>query len=136
MTDLEILHNTQNLVLAGSETTATSLATITYLLCTHPHVLAKFNEEVRSSFNSESEIDLLSVQKLDYVKAVVDEALRIFPPVVQGNTRITNEDGATIHGNYVPPHVSYSPLVIPPFSLYSALRLTVIRQCLPYGNGL
>ena len=103
---MEILHNTQNLVLAGSETTATSLSAITYLLCTHPDVLAKFNEEVRTGFSSEDEITLVSVQKLTYMTAVIDEALRVFPAVPPAVPRITDKEGGTIHGDYVPPNVS------------------------------
>lgn len=108
MTDKEILHNTQNLVLGGSETTATSLSTVTYLLATHKDVLRQLEDEVRNSFNSEDEITLLSVQKLDYLFAVIEESLRIFPAVPPAIPRITPAEGATIRGEYVPPKVSLS----------------------------
>lgn len=81
MTLDEIRINASLLVVAGSETTATALSGVTYLLGTHPEVLAKLTKEVRETFSSESEIDLISVQHLKYMLAVLDEGLRLFPPV-------------------------------------------------------
>ncbi|KAJ5005165.1 Cytochrome P450 monooxygenase 1 [Colletotrichum sp. SAR 10_66] len=52
------------LVLAGSETTATTLSGTTYLLLTHPEVYEKLKKEVRSAFKDSSEINIGSVSKL------------------------------------------------------------------------
>lgn len=81
MTLDEIRVNASTLVFAGSETTATALSGITYLLGTHPEVLAKLAKEVREHFSDESEIDLISCQHLKYMLAVLDEGLRLFPAV-------------------------------------------------------
>ncbi|KAK7746695.1 hypothetical protein SLS53_001882 [Cytospora paraplurivora] len=54
------------LVIAGSETTATLLSGITYLLLKNPECLEKAKEEVRSSFTHEDEITFSSVQNLSY----------------------------------------------------------------------
>ena len=70
MTLEEIRQNARTLIIAGSETTATVLSGATFLLCTNPQVLSKVADEVRSSFISESEINLLSVQRLKYMLAV------------------------------------------------------------------
>ncbi|KAI8263511.1 Cytochrome P450 monooxygenase 1 [Colletotrichum sp. SAR 10_77] len=55
------------LVLAGSETTATTLSGTTYLLLTHPEVYEKLKKEVRSAFKDSSEINIGSVSKLSYI---------------------------------------------------------------------
>ncbi|KAF5694892.1 cytochrome P450 monooxygenase [Fusarium globosum] len=98
----EILDNASLLIVAGSETTATTLSGLTYLLATHPQVLAKLEEEVRSTFASEEEINLLSVQKMTYLFAVINESLRIFPPVPTSFPKRTRPGGDTICGQYVP----------------------------------
>ncbi|KAH7142088.1 cytochrome P450 [Dactylonectria macrodidyma] len=98
----EILDNSSLLIIAGSETTATTLSAVTYFLATHKEVMNKLAEEVRSIFNSEDEIDLLSVQKLSYMMAVLNETLRIFPPVPTAIPRKAPAGGDTIQGQYVP----------------------------------
>jgi cytochrome P450 len=100
------LDNASLLIIAGSETTATTLSGATYMLLTHPEILQKVKDEVRLSFSSEAEIDLLSVQKLSYMMAVLQEALRMYPPVPAAIPRKAQPGGDTICGQYVPENVS------------------------------
>ncbi|KAF2117930.1 cytochrome P450 [Lophiotrema nucula] len=102
MTRGEMTSNASVLVLAGSETTATLLGGTTYLLCKHPDVLKKINDEVREAFKSDEEIDLLSVSKLDYMLAILDEALRIYPPAPNTGCRVVPKGGAIVAGKWVP----------------------------------
>lgn len=98
----EMINNASAIVLAGSETSGTLLSGCTWLLLKNPLVLRKLEYHVRSSFGSESEIDLISVGKLDYMLAVLDEALRLYPPVPAQSNRIVTSGGAIILGQYVP----------------------------------
>lgn len=98
----QIRSNASLLIIAGSETTATALSGVTFLLGTHPEVLAKLTEEVRSSFTSEKEIDLLSVQKLKYMLAVLDETLRMYPPVPGPAPRLVQAGGNVVCDKWVP----------------------------------
>ncbi|KAH8881052.1 cytochrome P450 [Thozetella sp. PMI_491] len=97
----EIYGNAALLVIAGSETTATALAGHLYYLCRTPHAMKKLTEEVRQSFKSEEEIDMLSVQKLEYLGACIQEALRIYPPVPGAATRVAPPEGNIFFGNYI-----------------------------------
>jgi len=90
------------LVLAGSETTATTLSGTTYLLLEHRDILHRVTEEVRSSFKSVDEITYSSVSKLTYMLAVLNEALRHYPPVTSGLVRQVPPGGAQIAGHFVP----------------------------------
>ncbi|KAI2610886.1 cytochrome P450 [Hypoxylon fragiforme] len=90
------------LVLAGSETTATTLSGATYLLLTHPDILAKLSEEVRSSFSSADEINISSVGKLPYMLAVLNESLRMYPPVTSSLVRNVPPGGEQIAGQFIP----------------------------------
>ncbi|KAH7125636.1 cytochrome P450 [Dendryphion nanum] len=102
MTKEEMVSNAGVLVLGGSETTATLLSGTTYLLLKHPDVLKKLNNEVRGAFRHEDEIDLLSINKLDYMLAVLDEAMRVYPPVPNAGNRLVPKGGAMVAGKWVP----------------------------------
>ncbi|KAF2005008.1 cytochrome P450 ClCP1 [Amniculicola lignicola CBS 123094] len=101
MTKPEMVANASILVLGGSETTATLLSGTTYLLLTNPEKLEKLQDEVRGVFNHEAEIDLMSVGKLDYMLAVLDEGMRIFPPVPNQGNRVVPAGGADVAGKWV-----------------------------------
>ncbi|TGJ86836.1 hypothetical protein E0Z10_g1936 [Xylaria hypoxylon] len=90
------------LVLAGSETTATTLSGATYLLLKHPDILDKLQQEIRSTFKDASQININSVGNLKYMLAVLNEALRLYPPVTAGLVRTVPEGGAEIAGHFIP----------------------------------
>jgi len=97
------------LAVAGSETTATLLSGATYLLCKNRDKLAILQDEVRVKFKHSSEITLQSVNDLEYMLAVIKEALRCYTPVAGGNVRVVpGRDGARIAGHLVPSGVSSS----------------------------
>lgn len=102
----EIRQNASLLIIAGSETTATALAGATYLLCTNPEAMSKLATEIRSAFPSENEINLLSVQKLKYLSAVLDEALRMFSPIPGPALRRVKAGGDVFCGHFLPEGVS------------------------------
>lgn len=89
----ELEANSSILIIAGSETTATVLAGVTYLLLKNPDKMKKLVEEVRTMFASEEEIDLTSVNRLTYMLACLDEALRMYPPVPTGLPREVPKGG-------------------------------------------
>ncbi|KAL2286891.1 hypothetical protein FJTKL_06412 [Diaporthe vaccinii] len=98
----ELTSNAFILIVAGSETTATLLSAATYFLATDPASLAKLNDEVRSTFQSEDQIDMLSVQNLKYLPAVLDESMRLYSPVLSSSPRMIGEGGDEIIGEFIP----------------------------------
>ncbi|KAH8649184.1 cytochrome P450 monooxygenase [Xylariales sp. PMI_506] len=102
LTDIEIETNARTLIMAGSETTATTLSGATFLLCTHPEVLHRLTEEVRSTFASEAEITFTSVQKLKYMLAVLRETMRVFPAAAGEIPRVIPPAGKFICGKFLP----------------------------------
>lgn len=94
------------LLVAGSETTASSLSGVTWLLLSNPEKLEKLTAEVRGAFDDESEINFTSVQGLVYMMACLSEGLRMYPPVAGGLPRVVPKGGAVVSGNYVPEGVS------------------------------
>ncbi|KAL6130777.1 hypothetical protein ACLB2K_069156 [Fragaria x ananassa] len=79
-----------NFVIAGKDTTATTLTWFMYLLCKHPSVQEKISQEVEqvtdmkkitnfSEFASSLSEDVL--EKMQYLHAAITETLRIYPAV-------------------------------------------------------
>lgn len=105
--NLEEMASTASLlIIAGSETTATLLSGATYYLATNPEVLAKLTAEVRGAFPTEDDIGIASTSSLPYMLAVLDESLRIYPPVPGPSPRKIAKGGDTIIGQYIPEEVS------------------------------
>ena len=94
--------------IAGSETTATLMAGCTYHLLRNPDVLQRLNDEVRTVFPSAADITIAAANKLPYLIAVLEESLRMHPPVPAGSPRIVPPGGSTISGCWVPGGVSHS----------------------------
>ncbi|KAK3374599.1 putative cytochrome P450 [Podospora didyma] len=95
--------NATILIAAGSETTATLLSGATYLVLSHPSVLAEVTHEVRSAFSDPSEITITSVTRLPYLVACLNESLRHYPPVAGAIVReVSMPGGTTIAGHFVP----------------------------------
>lgn len=109
MSTAEIQETFTLLILAGSETTSTLLAGCTYLLQTHPQVRHRLEAEIRNGFSHDTEISMLSVNKLEYLNAVIEESLRRYPPVPVALNRMTPVEGTSICGRWVPGNVSLPP---------------------------
>jgi cytochrome P450 len=106
MSQREIELNSSLLIVAGSETTASALSAATYYLCMHPESLKKLVAEVRGSFSAPEEINLINVNRLKYMLSVLDETMRIFPPVASALPRECKSSGDIINGQFVPAGVS------------------------------
>lgn len=107
VTDEELFGNSSLLIVAGSETTATLLSGVTWLLCKNPKAMNKLTQEIRSSFKDVSEIDFAGVNKLKYLLACLEEGLRCYSPTPTGLARKVPEGGDTIVGKFVPGGVSH-----------------------------
>jgi aspirochlorine biosynthesis cytochrome P450 monooxygenase len=99
--ELQITSDT--FTVAGSETTATLLTAATYYLLKDPSKFELLIKEVRTSFASELDITMTSVNSLKYELAVLEEVMRLFPALPGTSARVTGSVGATICGRYVPP---------------------------------
>ena len=97
--------NATLLAAAGSETTASLLSGLTFLLLQHPETLEKLKREVRTSFSNVTDISVASVARLPYLQACIHEGLRRFPPITSNLPRETRERGAFVAGQFVPERV-------------------------------
>jgi cytochrome P450 len=102
MTFDELSYTTVVLMVAGSETVATTLSGLTYYLCANPSVHARLKSEIRETFKTEKDINLASTNSLPYLGACINEALRIYPAAVGIMARITPPEGCIVAGRFVP----------------------------------
>lgn len=106
VTPLEYQSTVESLIIAGSETTATLMSGLTYYLLQDAERMAKLTTEIRDAFSAVEEIDFVSVNKLPYLLACLNEALRIYPPVPDTFPRNTGPAAEMICDKIVPAWVS------------------------------
>lgn len=78
ITDQEVHDNVMTLLLAGHETTANALSWTWLLLHQHPDVAARLHEEVDALAGAPLTVAHLAA--LRYTRAVITEAMRLYPP--------------------------------------------------------
>ncbi|KAK7178809.1 cytochrome P450 [Paraphaeosphaeria sporulosa] len=100
--DVQIAAHASDFVLAGSETTATALSTIVYYLLHTPDAMAILKCEIMSSFKTYAEISAASTNNLKYLRAVILEGMRMYPPLPFALPRVVPEGGDIVDGHYVP----------------------------------
>ena len=90
---------------AGTDTTATALqGTMFYLLST-PSAYARLKAEIATGIREgriSSPITDQEARKLPYLQAVLNEGIRMIPPVMNGFPRQVPPEGDTICGRFVP----------------------------------
>ncbi|CAN8100931.1 unnamed protein product [Discula destructiva] len=105
ITASELYADSNIFLMAGSETTATLLAVAVYYLLRNPDKLALLQAEVRGAFDAAGggpdAVRFASVGPLAYLPAVINEALRIHPPLPAGINRVVPVGGAVIDGCFV-----------------------------------
>lgn len=93
---------------AGSDTTAIALTNVLYYLIKSPQSLQKLRTEV-ANINFKNGISpYAEVKNLPYLKACLDESLRLSPPVSRGLERKTPPEGMQILGENIPGNVTVS----------------------------
>ncbi|EKG09526.1 Cytochrome P450 [Macrophomina phaseolina MS6] len=105
--DEELKANCYLFLIAGSETTATTLSGTTYLLLKNPQALARLTAEVRDCFTNSDDITFEAAAKLPYLQAVLNEGLRLYPPVPTGFPRTVPRGGVTVSGHFIPEKVRF-----------------------------
>ena len=99
-----------NNIIAGSDTTAISLNSALYYIYTIPDVLNKLREEIDVKTKNGTLSDPVTfeeAQKMPYLQAVINEALRMHPAVGVPLVRVVPGGGAHIEGHFFPQGVSH-----------------------------
>ncbi|KAI5119720.1 hypothetical protein M0805_001433 [Coniferiporia weirii] len=70
-----------NILIAGRDTTAVTLTFALYCLAMHPDVLKRLREEILAVVGSDRSPTYDDLKEMKYLKAVINETLRLYPPV-------------------------------------------------------
>lgn len=107
-----------NITVAGRDTTAATLTFATYLLSMHPDVLKKLRCEILDRVGSTKKPTYDDIREMKYLRAVINETLRLFPPVpfdvrqsINGTTFVNPSGGRPW---YIPAHtgITYSAFMM------------------------
>jgi len=96
-----------NIMIAGRDTTAATMTFAVWMLSQHPDVLRKLREETLSVVGSSRTPTLEDLRDMKYLRAVINETLRLYP-AVPFNARTSTE--AVI----LPPAKGGQPIYVPP----------------------
>jgi cytochrome P450 len=92
-----------------SDTTANTLANALYYLAKHPGKQRKLHTLLEEAFpQGYKSWDYAKVKKISYIDDVINETLRLKPPLLQGALRETPPQGIHIGDVYIPGNVNVS----------------------------
>jgi len=91
-TDMVVIRDeVVNIMIAGRDTTASTLTMVIYFLAKHPHVMDRLREEILTKVGPSRRPTYDDIREMKYLRAVLNETLRLFPPV-PFNVRQSAED--------------------------------------------
>jgi cytochrome P450 len=98
----EIVAEISIMMNAGSDTTAIAMNNAMYFLLKNPEVVRKLREEIDAVLSpSEVVAPYEAVKHLPYLRACLDESMRLSPPTTFGLPRQTPPEGCPILGDFV-----------------------------------
>ncbi|KAI9651077.1 hypothetical protein NHQ30_001114 [Ciborinia camelliae] len=107
-TQKEMNANAQLIIVAGTDTTSSTLVQTLRALSKEPRILSKLQSEIDnlcSTMDEDKNITIESIQNLEYLNAVVNEALRLYNPLPSGPSATTRPQGVEIANVHIPGNV-------------------------------
>ncbi|KAF7914358.1 uncharacterized protein EAF01_000764 [Botrytis porri] len=107
-TQKELNSNANLIIIAGSDTTSSTLTQALRALAKEPGILSKLQREIDelcSVMSKDKEITIDSIRNLEYLNAVVDEVLRLYNPIPSGPHATTYPQGIEVGGIHIPGNV-------------------------------
>lgn len=112
----EIAAESSTLIVAGSDTSSTAFSSVLFYLADNREAYEKAADEVRSKFLSRDEVRLgATLASCTYVRACIDESLRMSPPVGSALWREAMACGITVDSHTVPAGVDVG---VPIYSIH------------------
>jgi cytochrome P450 len=112
----DLYTDSETVLVAATDTGAASMAWIFYYLATHPSIRRKLLSELKPAFGKSvpGEFTDSDLAQVEYLNAVINEALRIKPVAGISGPRLTPPEGITVDGVWIPGHVQ---VFLPPWVL-------------------
>jgi len=143
LSDSQLRNETITFLLAGHETTANALTWIFYLISQTPAVEKELCDEIERVLSGRVPT-LADIPQLGYTKGVIQEAMRLYPPIWIIERRVIEQD---CMGGYTLP--AGSAVVISPYALHrhpafwedaerfdpGRFRFPIPAAYIPFGRG-
>ncbi|QDS68051.1 hypothetical protein FKW77_009742 [Venturia effusa] len=101
--DLKSLQaDTRLLIVAGSDTTSATLVYMFYYLAKNPSIASKARDELKPFCSDDGSFNHREAIRNDYVNGIINEALRLHPPVPSGLQRLTPREGLKVGETFIP----------------------------------
>lgn len=115
-------------IIAGSDTTGTTIRTALLLILSSPRIYNRFMDEAREAVASglvsaQKPITYAHAKELPYLQAIIYESLRLRPPALYGHFKTVPPGGDTIDGVFLPAGTAVG------HNLFGLMRSTEIFGC-------
>ncbi|KAI0894322.1 benzoate 4-monooxygenase cytochrome P450 [Annulohypoxylon nitens] len=101
---------------AGSDTTGIALTNVLYWLLKNPKCFQKLRVELDSVLDEDEYVASFDkVKHLRYLRACLDESMRLTPPNTMSVNRLTPEQGMSIMGHWIPGNTTVHS---PPYAMH------------------
>lgn len=101
--DLTFLQgDTRLLIVAGSDTASATLVYMFYHLAQNPSIASKARDELKALFNEDGSFNHREAMHNEYVNGIINETLRLHPPVPSGLQRLTPPEGLKVGETFIP----------------------------------
>ncbi|KAI0076688.1 cytochrome P450 [Panus rudis PR-1116 ss-1] len=103
-----------NILLASRDTTSCLLTFVTYIMAMHPEVARRLRAEVLEHVGPDRPPTLDDIKNLRYLHAVINETLRVFPPVPMNQRECRPQATMFPKSDRTFPEHSNTPVYVPP----------------------
>lgn len=101
--DLTFLQaDTRLLIVAGSDNTSATLVYMFYHLARNPSIASKARDELQALYNENGSFNHREAMRIEYVNGIINETLRLHPPVPSGLQRLTPPEGLKVGETFIP----------------------------------
>ncbi|KAF2728928.1 cytochrome P450 [Polyplosphaeria fusca] len=118
--DIQLATHVCEILIAGSDTSNTTMGTVFNYVLRDPSLYSRLTTTIRSHFSSYDKINALEAAKVEMLRSIIQESMRILPPVPGALNRLVPEGGDTVDGFFVPggTYVTTQPLATALSPLY------------------
>nr|XP_033818973.1 cytochrome P450 3A29-like isoform X2 [Geotrypetes seraphini] len=113
LSDSEIMAQSLVFILAGYETTGSSLSFLSYNVATHPEVQHRLHEEIDKILPNKATPTYEALMQMEYLDMVINESLRLYPP--GGRLERVCKKTVEINGLTIPEGI---PTMVPVFAIH------------------
>ncbi|KAF2001284.1 cytochrome P450 [Amniculicola lignicola CBS 123094] len=100
--EIQIAAHAADLMIAGSDTSSTTIYTVLNYIVRSPALYDRIKIDVRSMFETYADINAVAASTIPFLRQLILEAMRIYPPIAMGLPRHAPKGGDTVDGHFVP----------------------------------